>query len=497
MTNTLKIKNALTANIETEAAIAIEKQTIGIDEYNLKQLDNKKYANDIDKQLGISNRNTMALKILSFYSIKRKLPFTPTILETKIVQDFLRRARGDMEINAALKKIYTSAGDIMPTGFSTEDQTNSFFAVVNEIMAYTYKTRHLETFTQAFPKLVNNFNNWEKNLPSAKESRISLQEYSSVHAVSRIKSVLKNLEQNGFLAGAQDLVMLSNQSNKSFEMLSKMEKSFQIPITTKPGRIVLSNAKKVSCILGECMSFFEKMVAKFINKHLHASKVYTRTQGEFQSHIFNMGPDNNQFEMRDYLYSDIYRIDIGALIPSEQRSNLNKVFGAKWEHVISNMYANIERQIHDSTQEKFRSLSAGSKWEQYKSGLASLFFGLGHKKFQANDFDKIHDQVFSQFYQTGKHHMLCSEFVAHTTIAALVELNRKLETIMIARDPNFRGPVIKIPFGKHEDLRRMYPDRLLKVLRDHHCLIKESPTPIIKGFFKKNRVEKTGNKLDH
>jgi hypothetical protein len=53
---------------------------------------------------------------------------------------------------------------------------------------------------------------------------------------------------------------------------------------------------------------------------------------------------------------------------------------------------------------------------------------FGHKQVKANDFEEIHRKVMSNHYASEKNPtMLCSEFSAVTTIAALVELDKQIK----------------------------------------------------------------------
>ena len=195
--------------------------------------------------------------------------------------------------------------------------------------------------------------------------------------------------------------------------------------------------------------------------------------------------------MRKYLYSDIYQIDASVLIPDKQKSKLELAFGRDWQETVNGIYKDIEREIHDGTVRKISSLSASPESEQHKIGLASLIpFGLGHKQFSENDFNKIHEQVFGEFYKQGQHNLLCSEFVAHTTIAALVELNNRVSAKLADKGiiPE-QGPIVKIPVGKHENLHRMHPDRLLSALKKANCVKQVAINPTIAKYFKHEKKD--------
>jgi len=440
---------------------------------DLAKLDDEKYANAVDPQYGITNRNLIALKILSYYS-QPEVQEKPSEIEKAIVQSFLKSIKGDMELNSALKAIAQTA--LIGTGLNG--------TIISNILAYTYKTRHINTFNSAFDKLNRNYERALNGEDIDDEDRISLAEYSSIYDVAKLHSLMEPLKQIGFFDGDPILEEFSDRSNKCLEILEKIESDFKDSQVAKPGKLTFDHTEKKSFVMtGKCLSFFELLIAKLITKHGHASKLYSEASGSFVSHI-NPDPINEKFDMRSYLYTDIYRIKIETLIAPEQQAKLKEAFGDNWLTVVNGMYAEIEREIHDNTVGKFSNLSASSESEQYKAGISSLLpFGLGHKKFAKNDFNVIREQVFSQFYTTGQHKLLCSEFVAHTTIAALMELNRRLELELLKKPIKPEGRIVKIPFDQHEDLHRMHPDRLLYVLKKAGCIEEESDIPLVSSLF--------------
>lgn len=456
-----------------EEEIIAEKTRLGINEEILLQLSNEEFAESIEPQFGITRKKVIALKLLSYnVNLKKSTP-----IERKIIQDFLKSVRGDMEFNRELKQLASMS--LFGTGING--------GLLGSLITYTYKTRHLDNFYKAFGKLKHIHKRILNGLHINEQNKITLAEYSNIYDISKMKPIMEYFFQIGLFEGDDELTEFYNQTCDSALIIEKMEQDYRANHLDNPGNIVFDNTKKKSLILGKCLSFFENLIRKLITKHGHASKIYTNNTTTI-SHI-NPGPIEGDFSMRDYLYSDIYQIDISTLIPVKQKSKLELAFGRNWQEVINGIYKDIEREIHDGTVRKFSSLSASPTSEQYKTGLASLMpFGLGHKQFSKNDFHKIHEQVFGTFYRQGHHHLLCSEFVAHTTIAALVELNNRLTTKLsekgIVAEP---GEIVKIPIGKHENLHRMHPDRLLAVLKKTNCIRKVAINPAIAKYFKNAR----------
>ena len=404
----------------------------------------------------------------------------PTEAEKFVVQYFLKSAQGDMALNKQLREIGSQS--LRDTGLSS-------IAIGNAIQ-YSFKTRRVETFEEPFERLTKNYNRIINGMELDNEHKISLSEYSNVYDIARVRPTMESYERLGFLDGDQELTTLFSKMKKSEEIMKKMESDYRESYTDEPGRIVFDNTKNKSSVLGKSLSFFENLIRKVITSHGHASKLYSRPDGtEALSHI-NPGPVDDEFKMRDYLYADTYQIQIDKLISKEQQTLLEKAFGENWKQEVNTMFKQVERDIHDGTIQNFSGLSASAETEQYKSGLASLLpFGLGHKQFKENDFKDIHKKVMEGHYKKNRTEMLCSEFVAHTTIAGLVELNKRLDTKLKEKDlPVPIGKdIVKIPIGKHENLHKMHPDRLLKVLKKANCIQKAAPNKGVAKYFKSGK----------
>jgi hypothetical protein len=275
-----------------------------------------------------------------------------------------------------------------------------------------------------------------------------------------------------------------------------MESDFKSSQTDTPGRITLDDPIRKSLMKGKCMSFFEWIVAKLITKYRHASKLYTTKDQKLSVSHIKPGPIDAEFTMKDYLYSNTYRIKIEALIPEEQIPKLIVAYGPDWLKVVNNMYGEIERDLYDDTVEKFAIYSSDLPLKElFKIALYSLIpFGLGNKQFHENDFTKMHRQITDQFYAYGDpQFLICSEFVALTMNATLIKLNTQLQTEL-----SEKGQIVRTPFDKDENLHKMLPGRLLHVLKKAGCVEKEKKVPVVSRFFKgkPNRKKATTSEVD-
>lgn len=83
---------------------------------------------------------------------------------------------------------------------------------------------------------------------------------------------------------------------------------------------------------------------------------------------------------------------------------------------------------------------------------------------------KLHSDMMAGG-QKGDQSMLCSEFSAVMIAVSVVELNAQIKKDMATKGiPTPKDDIVNIPFGKHEDLHKMHPDRLLEELRKAKCI---------------------------
>ena len=437
--------------------------------------EDEEFANAIDPHLGLPNKHAIPLKIIANRDQSQLLPY-----DIKIVQWFLKSIQGDMELNKKLLQLQIKSG-----------LSKSMQNAIGSLITYTYKTRHLSTFSKTFKKLKDNSANVQAGKPSVESDKISLPEYASAHDIAKIAPFMDLLANTGLLGNDSELNALRENAKKTSEIMQQMEVDFRSTRLDSPGTIVFDDTQKKSAVYDKAPSFFDTVANWFVTKYNHASKMFTNQQNKSTlSHANIERTATNEFSMREYLYADIYKIKIEALIPQEQQKSLRLALGENWQQTVNALYANIEREIHDNTVQRFSKVNTSvSWWRHIKTALYNCIpFGIGYKKFSTNDFNKIHQQVFGEFYKKGDHRLMCSEFVAHTTIAALVKLDAHLKEVLEQYNKKMEKQnktqitiptdrLVTIPFGEHEDLELMHPERLLQVLQEHHCVEKANAVP--------------------
>jgi len=231
-------------------------------------LANKSLANTINSELGISNRDVVALQILSaliYPPIKTKKSLELSDEQKKLVQEFLKDIEGNMKFNGQLEKI--EVGAWIKNSISS--------SLISDMRTFSYKTRHYkgkeQGFSDASHKLFSKYNLGvnltesnemkEDKISSKKkedkikliektkdkeEDKISLADYGLIYDISKLNTVMSSLDKAGVFRNNSYFEQLSANCQKSEEIMDKVEKDFRkqfIDVTKdKPGGIILARA---------------------------------------------------------------------------------------------------------------------------------------------------------------------------------------------------------------------------------------------------------------
>ena len=387
------------------------------------------------------------------------------------VQSFLESAIGNIHLNSFLRSDKANELDIHP-------------ALKQGLMYISYKTRNinLDEAEEIIQKMNRAQEAVKAGKPIADEDKVTLKEFAIILDVAKTTTFLNVLDRAGFIQGNKKLEQLHKIAAEGEKLITGLEKEIERELTTVgPGTILFENTEKSSTLKRVALTFAKKAMTYF-TKHEHTSVLHVENNKPVTSEITHAyKPKSFDVDIADHLKADTYKIDLSALVPKEQHELMESTYGKSWKEIITTKYKLIENDIHGSkTQSRFGDLRAasGGGITQVKAGLANLV-PFGHKQVKENDFEEIHRKVMSNHYATHAHPtMLCSEFSGVTTIAALVELNKQIKQDIGAKKDELGmvrsvpETVVKIPFGKHENLHKLHPSRLLKVLQEHGCVEK-------------------------
>lgn len=468
---------------QLEETIAQHNELYKIHAEELERLKDKDYALSIDPETELTQAQLVAIKIISKTDFIEFEPTHYTDGEKEIVGAFLETAQGDMNLNYKLQALAINP-DIIRMGISE--------AAVTMLTQYSFRMRRANIVENAFERLERMQIKINANIPIPPEDKITLAEYGACSDYSRMERCMSAFADLGFTEKSPKLQEQYRKMGKVSEVIQSMEADYTAKPITEPGIISLWNQKKKARMDSKTISSFFNKISNLVCKYGHAaSVVHNPEQGAKKSHILWGGYDDSNIDMGEFLYSDIYTIQIDALIPEKQQKYLQESFGDEWKKIVTQIYKEAERKVHDSSVERYgqvKAISDASK--QQKAGLLSLIpFGLGHKKIKKNDFDDIHHKVMNGYYNQNETTMMCSSFTALTTIASLVEVDKQLKERLTKKGCHVpKKPIVEMPIGRHEKLSKIHPQRLIGILKSKNCVHKISHEESAKRFLKKGKT---------
>jgi hypothetical protein len=423
---------------------------------------------------GLTERETQALKCMTRAIMGRSLgPF-----QLKFVQDFIKYSMGNMDLNKRLDQI-KNRPDFIDSN------------LIYNMYSFTYNTVTLDRFIALIPKFRKLWNRIENNMELTSDYQLTMSEYGIINKVLKIEQFLSELESFGLLTHNKDLIALRDQIIKGKAIAEKISTNIKQETDFKSGDLILYDDSRSFKVLNKIQGLFTKILLLF-TKYGHAGKV-SKSDNESNTMISHVDP---KFKVEDfkpitYLYSDIYRVNVKKLISPEMSNRLKQKYekdGKDWSQEVDILYQNIEKNAQETIKVNFSNKKNFIDLERFlRAGLADIM-PRGHKSHKDRNFYEVADKVLNGFDQNNVTKMLCSEFIAKTTIAALVTLDRALKKELRIDDPNIH--VVEMPFDKREKLKRISPDRLVKILHEKGCLEKVERTPTEKKIFKLSELGK-------
>ena len=244
-----------------------------------------------------------------------------------------------------------------------------------------------------------------------------------------------------------------------------------------PGILVLSNTRK-AMDLGKVIPFNGIVRMYLITRYKHAAMLDLSQNQAMLSDVTSMGFGPDQFGIIKQLSSDMYQIDPVALIPKEHHQLLQQVYGENWQSEVAGKFKIIENESYINGATRFSGLVAGVRELENASGIAS-WIPFGHKKLTPNDFEELHQDIMTRGKYTQRSGILCSSFCAISIATTLVELDKQIQedirSSQVKTGQKHALNIVTIPFGKHEDLYKMHPERLLEVLKSYNCVTPAQP----------------------
>lgn len=416
----------------------------------------------------ISRFDAMGLQLLSL--IDDGTIATPLPEKTRLfMQQFLENSVGNVKLNSFLRQSAIKSMDFRNYGIPPR--------TISLICNFSFKTRNFGQGENVL-KLIKLYDSYISGSPvTSDKDKLSLKELSialdltDIYMFESRNSVFMDL-----INGSIKLKNIYNSSIKAKEILTHMQKENN-PDVKKLGSgvLVLKDTRKVTDLESRNVNFRGYMRMNLITRYQHAAMLDFSESKERLSHLTTSGFDRGQLNFSDQLTYDMYKIDPIALIPKEHHQLLEQLYETNWKLAVASKFKVIENELYINGYDNFRGQIAGVNELENASAMAS-FIPFGHKKLKPNDFEELHQDVMTRGKYNKKSGMLCSSFCAISIATSLVELDKQIKKDIIsskleqdAKKINTLN-IVTIPFGKHEDLYKIHPERLLVILKSYNCV---------------------------
>lgn len=413
----------------------------------------------------LSSIGTTNFASAALFALQATLADPPASTNEKtICQSFLENVIGNMDFNQQI-------------GFIIGDE--QLTEVLTELRNLSYRTRHGEKIDELGIKINKLISFIINNEAINVNDRFSIAEFAMLRDLAKIKPFLEVLKQADILGNLSELY---NLASKAFTIFEKLNENYQRSMIILPGSFALDDTQKKTILKNINLDILEQLAGTIITGHSHATRLSStfdekaKKQNIQISHI-NPHYKVEKFDLLDFLYSDIYKLELSKLISDPGKKILTEKFGERWLNHLNRMFKIAERKLHDDSLIRLAGLTALTDFEMRLAVAPSLMGKyLGHMQLSKTNFQDIHAKMYGHFYETQPTRILCSQFVAHTLIAALVEVNKELRnTLSVDKD------IIQLPISPHEKLSIMHPDRLLAALKEKDCVRRiEGPASITK-----------------
>lgn len=319
----------------------------------------------------------------------------------------------------------------------------------------------------------------------AKVGRKEDQKLSLLKVMQEIDFEKQDVTIDGFSGLSTRVEALLDELNQAYQnevseksiKKGKNEREVLADSFYKPGDFVAVNGYRQLLFHGRKPTSIEEMHFRLVTPYSHGAKIFTDKQDRdsYQTKISEVlgAYSQREYQFFDDMYSEVWRLNISAMIPKNQHQNLKKVYGENWAQIIQKKYEAFENLIHKNKKKQFSELQ--NPWERRLSaGKADYLWG-GHVRQGENDFQKLAHQILgdSKAEEDRLTEMICSEFVTKTTLTALVKLNEELSGIIGEKN------ILELPVSKKEDLNTVHPGRMIDLFKKRNCISKVDKPKII------------------
>lgn len=271
--------------------------------------------------------------------------------------------------------------------------------------------------------------------------------------------------------------MLTGDLKKLFKISTQARRIFDDinnNLGIEASDILMYDFNRQSFFRKESHDIEETLTKLFVSKYSHAAQVYEDKHGKKRlTHVWWKKYQTDDVTISEISYSDIYRIDPVKLI-AESVQEIWKKQNPKKDFVscIRKQFQVIHNDLHENSQKEFKKIS-NDMLKRFKSGLADLGLFGGHKSWFKQTRNSLNDGVDTK--------MICSEFIAHSILSAIIALNQILQ-----EELGIKTQAVNLPFCDKERIDRIHPQRLIKICLSHGFIKKVQPSLKAQMFVSNN-----------
>ncbi len=427
--------------------------------------------------------------------VKLFAKLTVNEIETDTQREYLgtmlERAIGNKSLNSKL------------TAFSQEKGNAAYSKYqypVGDIKYFSYKTRHADKILDINKKCERNLELLAAGQKVGESEKLSQFEYGVLCDIAKMKGVLDEYNEKGVIPKTGKLADLYEQSKQSYELVKQINARSVSKERYKPGDILMVHSKKSHASKDKRADQETALTHTFISKYGHAAQIFLDPEKGTPSisHIYG-SHQVDKVQGQDIATADIFRVDPTKLVSKENAELLDKFYksqGKDWKEEVSKMYQDIVQEIHEKSQERFE-IVKNDKAARFQAGLANFGLYGGHTSRAPQDFGEVHESMLGLNDRSVKEKMICSEFVAKSTVAAFVELNERLGQNLDEHNlPRGKDDLVRVPISPNERLERIHPQRLVTLLDQAGCLKEVERDEVISGLVSQERLHKSEKSKD-
>lgn len=444
------------------------------------------------------NLNIDKFKSLSKVDLKSK---SISVEDRKNIADILVYSIGNRILNDRLSSILSSKKhrqNLRSKGVK--------LSVIKKLRYFSFKTEKQKKFIEILKKcdkVIDHINN-NKNIEP--KDKLSPNDYKLLISWASIRSTIRPYckKTNSKKYNSAELNQIYCEIKKAERVCDKFNKIINKEKCYRNGDFAVYAQEKFDKY-SPAFDWKCKVKSILVTDYDHMMSLVRVDGKTMQSHVYDTY-SLDPFSVPDELLSEIWRVDPVKLLDknSDYYKALKLIYGKNCDKKINQYYYKIQGKIHQNT-EIFEGIE-NDIWRRIRSGLADFRLAGSHKKSKSNpnEFRRLHKNMTEGFKNSHKKQMICSEFVAKSLIAALVELDDTLKNKLYhykvnskTKNPELIAKVkddikkrkndlmfFNIPFSKHERLKRLHTGRVIKILKDHHCIEMLKPKKVLANIFR-------------